>query len=246
MAKVILLRDKAKKKMGNICKSSPKRTIQQSSSTTSASSNSGGAKSGCKAPVNLSELVRDVASSAATSQPSKTKKPPTQKSPSKDKPPASKDTSIGVPDVDTLIGGHDWCSKFQKYLRGLKPPLTEEEDMLGFLVMTEIILFRNAQQPKGAKNTGASELFGNLLKRHFSEDSEHMVPLTNQKLFDIFAAKAEKKPGGGDALVVDNETVQHLELAKKDVSASLDSTYIKFLQQTPVSNSLQACLLSIL
>ena len=46
-----------------------------------------------------------------------------------------------------------------------------------------------------------------------------MIPLTNQKLFDIFAAKAEKKPVGGDALVVDNETVQHLELAKKDVSA---------------------------
>ena len=66
----------------------------------------------------------------------------------------------------------------------------------------------------------SSELFGNLLKRHFSEDSEHMIPLTNQKLFDIFAAKAEKNPGGGgDALVVDNETVQHLELAKKDVSA---------------------------
>ena len=65
----------------------------------------------------------------------------------------------------------------------------------------------------------SSELFGNLLKRHFSEDSEHMVPLTNQKLFDIFAAKAEKKPVGGDTLVVDNETVQHLELAKKDVSA---------------------------
>ena len=65
----------------------------------------------------------------------------------------------------------------------------------------------------------SSELFGNLLKRHFSEDSEHMIPLTNQKLFDIFAAKAEKKPVGGDALVVDNETVQHLELAKKDVSA---------------------------
>ena len=62
---------------------------------------------------------------------------------------------IGVPDVDTLIGGHDWCSKFQKYLRSLKPPLTVEEDMLGFLVMTEIILVRNAQQLKGPKNTGA-------------------------------------------------------------------------------------------
>ena len=74
-----------------------------------------------------------------------------------------------------------------------------------------------------------SELFGNLLKRHFSEDSEHMIPLTNQKLFDIFAAKAEKKPVGGDALVVDNETVQHLELAKKDVSARYPQLHFLFI-----------------
>ena len=61
---------------------------------------------------------------------------------------------IGVPDVDTLIGGHDWCLKFQSYLRSRKPPLTEEEDMLGFLVMTEVILVKNAQQKKGHKSTG--------------------------------------------------------------------------------------------
>ena len=72
----------------------------------------------------------------------------------------------------------------------------------------------------------SSELFGSLLKRHFSEDSEHMIPLTNQKLFNIFAAKAEKKSdGGGDVLVVDHETVQHLELAKKDVSARYPQLY---------------------
>ena len=129
---------------------------------------------------------------------------------------------------EAILSAHDCARRFRKYLKDRN--LSEEEDMFNFLVMTEFLL----------KNKSGS-LFKKVLTTFFGEDSDNLIALSNQKLFGVLALQASEGP-----YELNEDSLFHLEKARKDVTESLNPKYFKFLKEEPTSSSPIACLLSIL
>ena len=153
--------------------------------------------------------------------------------------------------LDTFISKDHWTKQFQCYLR--KRGLGEEEQILKFLLLTEIVLkyenlITSASNPKQKEKLKREQrkVFDHIVITFFSEESEDQIALSNQKLFDILSTYAESV---GNDKPVSEEMLNHLKKAKTDSKVwanGLDPIYMNFLNQTNTSKSVIACILSIL
>ena len=160
--------------------------------------------------------------------------------------------------LETFIKKDRWTKEFQDYLQ--KRELEDEENMLKFVLLTEIVLKyeklindSESLKKKNANNRNKERLkheqrqvFDFIMITFFSEDSENQIALSNQKLFDILSSYAENT---GSDQPVNGEMLEHLKKAEKDSKVwlnGLDPAYMNFLKQTNTSKSAIACLLSIL
>ena len=155
--------------------------------------------------------------------------------------------------LDSSMAKDRWIKDFLTYLR--KRSLDEHEQMLRFLLLTQIVLEyqkliesdqnSNSDKQKEKLKREQRELFDYIVATFFSEESEDQIALSNQKLFEILSTYAEHTEKGN----VTKEMVEHLKKAQKDSSVwihGLDPVYMNFLKQTSTTRSAMACLLSIL
>ena len=156
--------------------------------------------------------------------------------------------------LDAYMSKDRWIKEFQTYLR--KRNLEEEEMILNFLVLTEIVIqYENLLSSDRNKNNAKQreklkherrQVFDHIMVTFFSEESEDQIALSNQKLFDILSTYSENT---GNEKCLSGEMLDHLKKAQKDSKVwlhGLDPVYINFLKQTSTSKSAIACLLSIL
>ena len=141
---------------------------------------------------------------------------------------------------------HNWTKQFRDYLR--KRNLSDDETTLHFLVVTQavLVLDNKIASAKGNKKhkyrQDQETIFNKAVKRFFSEESEDLLSLSNQKLFESLSETSRS-----DSKSVTDEQLGHLKKARQDSSVwaeGLEPTFLAFLKQT--SPSAIACLLSIL
>ena len=158
-------------------------------------------------------------------------------------------------DLETLITNGHWTKEFQSYLR--KRNLEEEEQILKFLLLTEIVLKyekliidvtlkKSSTNQKERLKHEQRQVFDYIMITFFSEESEDQIALSNQKLFDILSSYSENT---GSDKNLNDEMLKHLKKAEKDSKVwlhGLDPVYMNFLKQTNTPKSAIACLLSIL
>ena len=159
---------------------------------------------------------------------------------------------IGVKDdisaatVDQVIGTSPWANKFRLYLKSRN--LSDDETILRFLVLIQPLKscanFNNNHWDT-PRFTKTKRLFVEIFDTFFSEDSEDVLPLSNQALWgDLLATSNSIKAG----LPVSMESMMEIIHVRKDPGIwddGLEPTYMRFLKQAPPP-TLTACILSIL
>lgn len=149
--------------------------------------------------------------------------------------------------AEDIITENVWTRRFMEYLR--KKKLEDEETTLRFLVMSQPYL-RNLKKLRESNNNNKrhmhiqqdqAQMFRVIAQRFFSEESETIVCLNNDTLFNAIVEACTKKGS------LDQSDFDLLERATKDHDVrteGLDPVYMRFAEET--SPSAIACLLSIL
>merc|ERR1712243_535808 len=117
--------------------------------------------------------------------------------------------------LDAYMSKDRWIKEFQIYLR--RRNLEEEEQILNFLVLTEIVLqyeklLKSEQNKNNVKQREKlkheqRQVFDHIMVTFFSEESEDQIALSNQKLFDILSTYSENT---GSDQPLNEEMLDHL------------------------------------
>jgi len=156
--------------------------------------------------------------------------------------------------VDTLIESNHWAKMFRQYLKERK--LSDDENIFRFLVLihplklhpinnnqTQILGQNKILKPLSPEET--QRLFTDIFQTFLSEDSDNVLPLSNQALWaDLLATHSslQKK------VPVSNESLNEILKVRKDPGIwddGIEPSYMRFLKQAPPP-TLAACILSIL
>lgn len=169
---------------------------------------------------------------------------------------------IGVKDdisaatVDQMIGVSPWANKFRQYLKSRN--LSGDETILRFLVLIQPLKscanFNNNNHAQilghskihhGLTESDRKRLFVDIFDTFLSEESEDVLPLSNQALWgDLLATSNSIKAG----LSVSMESIMEITQVRKDPGIwdeGIEPTYMRFLRQAPPP-TLTACIMSIL
>jgi len=168
---------------------------------------------------------------------------------------------IGVKDdissatVDQVIGDSPWANKFRQYLKSRN--LSDDETILRFLVMVQPFrscanfnnnhtqILGHSKIHHALSEEDRKRLFVDIFDTFLSEDSEDVLPLSNQALWsDLLATSNSIKAG----LPVSMDSIMEINLVRKDPGIwdeSIEPTYMRFLRQNPPP-TLTACIMSIL
>ncbi len=141
-------------------------------------------------------------------------------------------------DVESAIERHSWASKFLSDLNQRR--LDDEITALKFLVLTKSLDEAN----NNAKRYN-SELFLEAGRRFFHEDSETIICLNNDKLFEKISEAVRRVKG--EITEVTSEDITLMAKAREDFNLTingLEPLYLSFVKRQPTSGI--ACLLSIL
>jgi len=168
---------------------------------------------------------------------------------------------IGVKDdispatVDQVIGASPWANKFRLYLKSRN--LSDDETILRFLVLIQPLkscanlnnnhaqILGHSKIHHGLTESDRKRLFVDIFDTFLSEESEDVLPVSNQALWaDLLATSNSIKAG----LSVSMESMMEIVQVRKDPGVwdeGIEPTYMRFLKQAPPP-TLTACLLSIL
>lgn len=159
-------------------------------------------------------------------------------------------------DLEQIIMDSPWANRFRQYLRNRS--LEDDENILKFLVMVQPLKFLAYINNNDLKILGHSKLHGPVIteeeqKRLFlrvvdtflAEESEALLPLSNQALWADLTATASSIRSG---LPVSKQALAEICEVRRDPGIwdqGIEPTYFRFLKQVPPP-SLAACILSIL
>jgi len=157
--------------------------------------------------------------------------------------------------IDTVIESNNWAKMFRQYLKDRK--LDDDVHILRFLVLIQPLKIcsniNNNQPPilghdklhKTISEADKKRLFSDIFQTFLSEDSESMLPLSNQALWADLQATYNALQ---NKTSVTNEALNQILQVRRDANIwdeGLEPSYIRFLKQTPPP-TLAACILSIL
>lgn len=162
---------------------------------------------------------------------------------------------ISAATVDQVIGSSPWANKFRLYLKSRN--LSGDETILRFLVLIQPLkscanfnnnhaqILGHSKIHHGLTESDRKRLFMDIFDTFLSEDSEDVLPLSNQALWgDLLATSNSIKAG----LPVSMESIIEIIQVRKDPGVwdeGIEPTYMRFLKQAPPP-TLTACILSIL
>jgi len=168
---------------------------------------------------------------------------------------------IGVKDditaatVDQVIGANPWANKFRQYLKSRN--LSDDETILRFLVLIQPLkscanfnnnhaqILGHSKIHHALSESDRKRLFVEIFDNFLSEESEDVLPLSNQALWgDLLATSNSIKAG----LPVSMDSIMEITQVRKDPGIwdeGIEPTYMRFLKQAPPP-TLAACILSIL
>jgi len=157
--------------------------------------------------------------------------------------------------VDHVIENYPWSSKFTQYLRARN--LSDDETILRFLVLIQPLkncanfnnnhaqILGHSKIHRGLSESDRKRLFVDIFDNFLSEESEDVLPLSNQALWgDLLATRNSIKSG----LPVSLQSIMEIVLVRKDPGVwdeGIEPAYMRFLAQVPPP-TLSACILSIL